>query len=316
MKETAIDLRGLLRQLESGVDRERRAPSRRVRHVRSQAAVAWRRRGRRSLPWRSRAGVGSAARRARDRVRRRRSRSSGSRRAASSRMWRCRRTGSIWPTRTIRAAGRACGFGRWTGRIRSSSSRRVRSAIGVSTFARDGASIFYAVKGSDDPGGSIYQIPLLGGPPRKILTGVDSPPALSRRTAGSSPICARTIPERGASALMIAGVDGSNPASAGGPPRRRNSSRPASSSARRGRRTAPRLVASVQKQPDAQRDAGHDRPGGRRGAARPDAFTDIGSHELAAGRWWCSSRAGRRTGHGQRRPDLAAALSDADRRDG
>ena len=31
-------------------------------------------------------------------------------------------------------------------------------------FARDGASIFYAVKGRDDPGGAVYQIPLLGGP--------------------------------------------------------------------------------------------------------------------------------------------------------
>ena len=47
------------------------------------------------------------------------------------------------------------------------------------TFAPDGASIFYTVKGRDDPDGSIYQIPFLGGPSRKILTGVDSPPAVS-----------------------------------------------------------------------------------------------------------------------------------------
>ena len=31
-------------------------------------------------------------------------------------------------------------------------------------FARDSASIFYAVKGAEDPSGSVYQIPLLGGP--------------------------------------------------------------------------------------------------------------------------------------------------------
>ncbi len=77
-------------------------------------------------------------------------------------------------------------------------------------FARDGASIFFAVKGSDDPGGSLYQIPLLGGPPRKILTGIDSgatlPPdgrQLAYLRAG--------YPDPDASALMIAGVDGSNP---------------------------------------------------------------------------------------------------------
>ena len=50
-------------------------------------------------------------------------------------------------------------------------------------FARDSGSIFYAVKGSDDPGGSLYRIPLLGGPSRKLLSGIDSPAALSERAA-------------------------------------------------------------------------------------------------------------------------------------
>jgi Tol biopolymer transport system component len=76
-------------------------------------------------------------------------------------------------------------------------------------FARDGASIFYAVKSSDDPGGSIYQIPFLGGPSRKIVTDVDSPPALSPDGRQLAYLRA-DYPERGASALMIAGADGSN----------------------------------------------------------------------------------------------------------
>jgi eukaryotic-like serine/threonine-protein kinase len=77
-------------------------------------------------------------------------------------------------------------------------------------FARDGASIFYAVKGSEDPGGSLYQIPLLGGPPRKILSGIDSPASLS--PDGRQLTYLRTFyPDPGASALMVAGVDGSNP---------------------------------------------------------------------------------------------------------
>ena len=77
-------------------------------------------------------------------------------------------------------------------------------------FAPDGASIFYAVKGRDDPEGAIYQIPFLGGPSRKILTGVDSPPVISPDGRHMAYLRA-DFPERGASALMIAGVDGANP---------------------------------------------------------------------------------------------------------
>jgi Tol biopolymer transport system component len=77
-------------------------------------------------------------------------------------------------------------------------------------FARDGASIFYAIKSRDDPDGSIYQIPFLGGPSRKIVAGVDSPPALSPDGKQLAYLRA-DFPERGTSALMIAGSDGSNP---------------------------------------------------------------------------------------------------------
>ena len=77
------------------------------------------------------------------------------------------------------------------------------------TFAGDGASIFFSVKSSDDPSGAIYQIPFLGGAPRRIVTGIDSPPNLSpdgRQLA----FLRADYPEPGASAAMIAGVDGSN----------------------------------------------------------------------------------------------------------
>ncbi len=77
-------------------------------------------------------------------------------------------------------------------------------------FARDGASIFYAVKGLDDPGGTLYQISLLGGPPRKILSDIDSPAAVSPDGKQLTYLRAG-YPEPGASALMIAGVDGTNP---------------------------------------------------------------------------------------------------------
>ena len=94
----------------------------------------------------------------------RRSRSRGSRRAGSSRMWRCRRMGNIWPTPTTRVAGRAVGSGRWTARIRSSSSRRARWAIWGLAFApRDGASIFYAIKSTRIQGAPSTDS-FLGGP--------------------------------------------------------------------------------------------------------------------------------------------------------
>ena len=93
---------------------------------------------------------------------------------------------------------------------RSSSWRRGRSATGAVAFARDGTSIFYAVKGRDDPGGSIYQIPFLGGPSRKIVAHVDSPPALSPDGRQLAYLRA-DYPEPGASAVMIAGADGADP---------------------------------------------------------------------------------------------------------
>lgn len=77
-------------------------------------------------------------------------------------------------------------------------------------FAPDGASIFYSVKGREDDSGSIYQIPFLGGPSRKLVTGVDSPPAVSPDGKQLAYLRA-DYPARGASALMIAGIDGANP---------------------------------------------------------------------------------------------------------
>ena len=77
-------------------------------------------------------------------------------------------------------------------------------------FARDSASIFYSVKGPEDPGGSVYQIPLLGGPSRKLLTDVDSDPAVS--PDGKQLVYLRAgYPDASSSAVMTAGIDGSNP---------------------------------------------------------------------------------------------------------
>ena len=143
-------------------------------------------------------------------------------------------------------------------------------------FARDGASIFYAVKGRDDPDGSIYQIPFLGGPSRKILTGVDSPPvAVAGRPAARLPArrlsrawreCADDRRRRWFQRRVRSRFAG-----------RRNSLRRACSSARPGRRTAHASVTSVRNSADAATRrlvtvglAGDEAPLG-------EAFTEIGS---------------------------------------
>src|SRR5262249_52598553 len=78
-------------------------------------------------------------------------------------------------------------------------------------FAANGDSIFYAIKGPEDPGGSIYQIPMLGGPPRKIIAGgVESSPVISPDGRQLAYLRA-DYPEPGGSALMVAGIDGANP---------------------------------------------------------------------------------------------------------
>jgi Tol biopolymer transport system component len=80
-----------------------------------------------------------------------------------------------------------------------------------STFAPDGTSIFFALKGPDEPpGGSLNQIPILGGPTRRLLSGIDS--AVSFSPDGKSVAYLRSdFPNQGESSLMVANVDGTNP---------------------------------------------------------------------------------------------------------
>ena len=47
------------------------------------------------------------------------------------------------------------------------------------TFSHDGATVYYVVQERNNPIQSLYQAPVLGGTPRKILTNIDSPVAIS-----------------------------------------------------------------------------------------------------------------------------------------
>jgi Tol biopolymer transport system component len=213
MKETAIDLRGLLRSMESASNLNERVDAQR-------GDDRGRRRGLSMLVWAGAAIVVLAAV------------------AASAWMWLRREPPATVARGPIQISQiTASGFlthvalspdGKYLAYTDNPGGRQslwVRQLDGANpleliaprnagywgvAFAHDGASIFYSIKSRDDPDGSIYQIPFLGGPSRKIVTGVDSPPALS--PDGKQLAFLRAdYPERGSSALMIAGADGANP---------------------------------------------------------------------------------------------------------
>ncbi len=76
------------------------------------------------------------------------------------------------------------------------------------TFSHDGNHIFYVLRKSDAPVGDLYRIPTLGGTPRKLLTGVSSPVALSPDDGKFAYV--REIPAEGVSIMLTANVNGTN----------------------------------------------------------------------------------------------------------
>ncbi|HEY7189184.1 MAG TPA: protein kinase [Vicinamibacterales bacterium] len=74
-------------------------------------------------------------------------------------------------------------------------------------FAPNGSQIYYAIKSAQEPAGRLFTIGVLGGTPQPVLEGIDS-------TVTFSPDGTRLAfyranhPERGATALVTAGIDG------------------------------------------------------------------------------------------------------------
>jgi eukaryotic-like serine/threonine-protein kinase len=75
-------------------------------------------------------------------------------------------------------------------------------------FARDGQSIYYSLKSRARPTGDLFQIPTLGGSPRALLADIDS--AVTSSPDGSRIAFYRVDLAQGASTLVIANADGSN----------------------------------------------------------------------------------------------------------
>ena len=75
--------------------------------------------------------------------------------------------------------------------------------VGGTTFSRDGSLIFFSMF-ENDPRGTLYQVPVLGGTPQRIMGGVTS--AVTFSPDGKQIAFVRTEPEE--SMLMVANLDG------------------------------------------------------------------------------------------------------------
>ncbi len=76
------------------------------------------------------------------------------------------------------------------------------------TFSRDGAHVFYVVQEQNYPTQVLYQVPVLGGVPRRILKDIDSPVTISPDNKRLAFV--RRYREQNEHAVIIAGIDGSN----------------------------------------------------------------------------------------------------------
>lgn len=76
------------------------------------------------------------------------------------------------------------------------------------TFSRDGTHVYYVLQERNDPISSLYQVPVLGGAPRRILRDIDSPVAIS--PDGKQLAFLRRVRGQGEDQLLLANADGGN----------------------------------------------------------------------------------------------------------
>ncbi|MFA6959002.1 MAG: protein kinase [Thermoanaerobaculia bacterium] len=82
-----------------------------------------------------------------------------------------------------------------------------RCAYWGMTFTPDGGSIVFGVKSDRDPTGALFEISILGGTARKLVSGIDSPPSFSPDGERMTWLRA-DFPEKNQSAVMVAASDG------------------------------------------------------------------------------------------------------------
>jgi eukaryotic-like serine/threonine-protein kinase len=76
------------------------------------------------------------------------------------------------------------------------------------TFSSDGNYVYYVTAGKNETQAVLYQVPVLGGPQRKLVSDVDDPIALS--PDGAQIAFARFAPPKGTDDLTVAKADGSD----------------------------------------------------------------------------------------------------------
>jgi WD40 repeat protein len=99
----------------------------------------------------------------------------------------------------------------WVRQVATSSNVQIvppaeSSYVGM-TFSPDGNYVYYVVYEKTMPLGIVYQIPVLGGTPRKIIQDVDTPITFSGD--GKRFAWIRNYPQSGETALFVANSDGS-----------------------------------------------------------------------------------------------------------
>jgi serine/threonine protein kinase/Tol biopolymer transport system component len=102
----------------------------------------------------------------------------------------------------------------WVRQVSSNSTVRIfgpaEGDYGGSTFSRDGEFVYFNLSDKSNPQPALFQIPILGGSPRRIIEGVSSPVTFS--PDGKQIAFVRYTPNEGESALMVANADGSGTA--------------------------------------------------------------------------------------------------------
>ncbi|MBV9210174.1 MAG: protein kinase, partial [Acidobacteria bacterium] len=101
--------------------------------------------------------------------------------------------------------------GLWVKHLATGSEVRIVSlaemkSMSGTTFSLDSNYVYYVVNDQTNPQGALYQVPVLGGTPKKLLVDLRSPPTLS--PDGKQLAFVRYFPQQGETALIVAQADG------------------------------------------------------------------------------------------------------------
>jgi eukaryotic-like serine/threonine-protein kinase len=80
-------------------------------------------------------------------------------------------------------------------------------SLGATTFSNDGNFVYYVLRDKNNPSGSLFEVPVLGGTPKKIISNIRS--AISFSPDGKQFVFVRT-PDINTTQLVITNADGTN----------------------------------------------------------------------------------------------------------